>query len=285
MENQKKITAQKKNKRHWKIGAALVAVGIVILSTTCIILFTALPNKKDTETEVVTQNKTQHPTYVKNKADLKNKIVHLQNELKKNVAQGTDKADIEERIARLQDRVKEIDAFNKWNNSLHKKELKFILKNIDASVQMGGLMGEMNKYWLELTKTMWYTSFKELTNFVLNKEKRQLLVNSDQGSFSKREQQAKREHDFYHFVKIFDQGTKVRWTGIPKAAADVEYKDLLRLVSSKFKVKKDLFRELFHKYFTVKKEHPKDTERAKRNALSTMLKHILSDRKVRESDI
>ena len=266
IEKEKKIIQQQKNKIRWKFGAVLAAAGIIILATVAVILFTQLNNNKEAETEVVTQ--VQNPA---NK--IKSEITRLQDEVKKDAAvQGSDKTDVEAEITRLQDEVKKIEDAEKWNKSNAKKELKFILKNIDASVKMGGLMGEFRKHGIELTQSIWYTFFKELTNFVLNNRKRRLLVNSGQKS------KVQKEQDFYDFVNFFDKGTEM---SLPSE----EERELLRSVSSKFETRNDLFRNLFRKYFRIKLEHSRNTERAKREILGTMLKHILSNRKVKEIDI
>ena len=274
IEKEKKIIQQQKNKIRWKFGAVLAAAGIIILATVAVILFTQLNNNKEAETEVVTQ--VQNPA---NK--IKSEITRLQDEVKKDAAvQGSDKTDVEAEITRLQDEVKKIEDAEKWNKSNAKKELKFILKNIDASVKMGGLMGEFRKYGTELTKTIWYTFFKELTNFVLNNRKRRLLVNSGQTS------KVQKEQDFYDFVKLFDQGTKLSWHPIPRQAVEPrERTELLRSVSNKFDMKRHLFSSVFHNYFTIRQENIEQLKLEENTLLGIMLKHVLSDRKVKESDI
>ncbi len=265
MENQKKIIAQKKNKKGWGFGVALTAVVVIILAATCIPLIFILTKKK-VETEAVT--KVQRLT-AKHKSDLEAEIARLQDEVKKNVVQGEKKANLEAEIAHLQDEVKKIDAFNNWNNSLHKEELEIILKDIDASVKVVGGELKLSNFFSKLTR--YQKSFEKLIQFVKDRTKRQLLVNSGQTSKNQKEQ------DFYLFVKMLDQATELKKKNNEQAEA--EYNFLLEKVKNKFGAP---FHNKFNAYFVDKKE---DNEYTAKNILSQILKHIFSDLKIRDNQI
>ena len=250
IDKEKKIIEQQKNKIRWKFGAVLAAVGIIILATVGIILFTQLNNNKETETEVVTKVK---------KAVAQAKAISL-NKVKKSVVQfGKKDHNLKKKTVLKQSEI------HTWNN-LYNPEIDLILTHIDHSVNIGGMSGELRKYGpSDSTETIWYIFFNELKDFVLNKEKRHLLVNSGQDGRNQKEQ------DLYLFIKMFHQGIDFK---VKKD--EQKYNFLLEKVENKFG---SPFQKIFKKYFDAKWYFPKNT------ALSLMLIHILSDVKIKESNI
>ncbi len=263
MKNQEKITAQdkkKKNKRHWIFGAVLVAIGILILSTACIALILFLTNKK-AKTEVVTKTKIQHQIVEsKSDSDLKTETTRLQDELKNNVVQGgqeranldaTENKQAELEITRLQ-------------NELKKTELDSVLANIDSLNKQGGQRSVDS-----IIRNSWRIWFEDLTNFVNDKSKRQLLVNSGQTS------EDQKEKDFYQFVPWLNQAIDLK-----EKKDEQTYDLLLEEVENKFGTQ---FQKVFN--FYVSKKGIWSKIKSEKTYLRMMLKHILSTKKIKESDI